>query len=175
MPTALARDVVTDAAWRTAGVYVPPRDWPTISLPQPDQVIVELPERGIYFILQREDDEPAWLFPTLKAMAGVLALPSNWDSYGARPMDLGAFSTALRTLDRVMGKDTLAPTVVPTAEGGIQFEWHTHGIDLEIEIPPVGPSYASFQNRQDNTEWEGDLSINLERLRDVMSRLSLHR
>lgn len=174
MPMALAHEAMTDAAWRTAGVYALPRDWPTISVRQPVQLIVELPERGFKLILQREDDKPGWLFPTLSALANALALSPNWDSYGGRPADLKALSRALQTLDQLMGKDTIVPTVVPTAEGGIQFEWHTRGIDLEIEIPPMGPSSVSCQNRQDNTEWEGDLSINLERLRGVMSRLSLH-
>jgi hypothetical protein len=175
MPTTLAHEAMTDAAWRTAGVYPIPGDWPAISLRQPVELTVELPERGLRLIFQREGDEPAWFFPTLNALAKVLALPSNWDSYGGRSTDFRAFSGALHTLDRVMGKDTTVPTVVPTAEGGIQLEWHTRGIDLEIEIPPTGPPYVSCQNRQDNTEWEGGLSTNLEQLRGVVSGLSLHR
>jgi hypothetical protein len=33
-----------------------------------------------------------------------------------------------------MMESTPTPTVVPTTRGGIQLEWHTHGLDIEIYI-----------------------------------------
>ncbi len=69
-----------------------------------------------------------------------------------------------------MRKNTIAPTVVPTVHGGIQLEWHTRGIDLEIEVSPEGRCDVYCQ--EDNTEWEDDLNSTLNRLQGVMSRLS---
>ena len=47
------------------------------------------------------------------------------DKYIFRMMDV---------LGQIMTDDMPAPDVVPTYEGGVQFEWHRNGIDIEIEI-----------------------------------------
>jgi hypothetical protein len=174
MHTDLAREVLSDAVWWATGVYSPAVDWRSSFRAGPFRHSVEIPERGIRLILEGEGEEPAWVVPTLNALVEALALPDNWDSYGAYRVDLKCFEPALQALRLAMRGDTLPPTVVPTVRGGIQFEWHTRGIDLEIEISPTGHPYVSYVNRRDETEWEGELNFNLGRLRDVMLRLSHH-
>jgi len=172
MHTDLAREGLNDAAWGKSGVYPLALDWDRPPRGRVFRRSVEVPERRTRLLIEWEGREPAWVEPTLNSLGESLALPVNWDSYGARSVDPKSVASAGETLCLVMESDTIPPTVVPTVHGGVQFEWHTRGIDLEIEISPLGAPYVSYRNRQDDTVWEGDLNTNLDRLREVMLRLS---
>jgi len=175
MHTDLAPEVLSDAAWWKSGVYSSVFDWPLLLRAGPFQRSVEVPERGIKLIVEWEGEEPAWAAPIITALGETLTLPANWDSYSACRVNLECVETAFEGLCSVMRSDTLSPTVVPTVHGGVQLEWHARGIDLEIDISPTGRRYVSCVDRQGETEWEGELSFNLGRLHEVMSRLSYHR
>lgn len=174
MHTDLAREVLGDAAWSASGMYSPGFDWRSHLQAGPYRRSVEVPERGIRLILEGEGQEPAWAETTLSALGETLALSANWDSYGAHRVDPASATSAGQTLCLVMRSDTIPPTVVPTVHGGLQLEWHTRGIDLEIDVSPTGRSYVSFRNRQDETEWEGELVFKLDQLQDAVLRLSHH-
>ncbi len=174
MHTDLAREVSSDAAWWGSGVYSPVLDWPLPLRTGPFRRSVEVPEGRGRLIVEWEGQEPAWVEPSLNALAESLALPTNWDSYGACRVDPGSVKSAGQALCSLMSSDTIPPTVVPTVRGGIQLEWHARGIDLEIEFSPVGRAHVYCQDHRDNMEWEGEFNLNLGRLRGVMLRLSHH-
>jgi len=71
-----------------------------------------------------------------------------------------------------MQDDTPAPAVVPTNRGGLQFEWHTRGIDLEIELQAPGRGSISYEDHQSENEWEQELTSDLTRLSAALSELS---
>jgi hypothetical protein len=79
----------------------------------------------------KETKVNAYRFETLRR------LPENWDSYGAARLDPAVIDRAQLFLARV--------SVVPCSDGAVQLEWHTHGLDLEIEFTPEGKTevYAS--------------------------------
>ncbi len=81
---------------------------------------------------------PQWLEPTMRAVADLATLEHDWDSYGAPPIDSVLLVAGASLLLLTMRDNTPPPAVVPTSRGGLAFEWHTRGIDLEIEI--VTPS-----------------------------------
>ena len=56
----------------------------------------------------------------------LMALPFNWDSYGAKQIT----PEAMAMVDAV--------AVVPCCHGGDQLEIHRDGYDIEIEIGPDG-------------------------------------
>lgn len=82
--------------------------------------------------------EPDWLPPTRRAIERLTRLPADWDSYGARCTQANAVKAALDVLGRTMQRHSPVPAVVPTVTGGLQLEWHTGGIDLEVEATPDG-------------------------------------
>ena len=172
MHTDLAPEVLSDAAWWKSGVYSSVFDWPLLLRAGPFQRSVEVPERGIKLIVEWEGEEPAWAAPIITALGETLALPANWDSYAACRVDLNTVEKAFQALCSTMRSDALPPTVVPTVHGGVQFEWHARGVDLEIEFSPMGRRYVSCVDHQDKTEWEGEFDFNLARLREAISRLS---
>ena len=174
MHTDLARDVSSDAAWWGSGVYSPVLDWPLPLRAGTFRRSVEVPEGKGRLIVEWEGEEPAWVEPSLNALAESLELPTNWDSYGSHRVGLNSVVSAGQALCLIMRSDTIPPTVVPTPGGGIQLEWHTRGLDLEIEVSPLGRAYIFCHDQTEDTRWEGDLSFNLSRIQDVTARLSRH-
>ena len=71
------------------------------------------------------------LMALFRRLAG---LRTGWDSYGAHALSPVAVQRAIV----LMRADLPVPAVVPTRAGGIQMEWHRHGIDVEINVPPTG-------------------------------------
>jgi hypothetical protein len=67
-------------------------------------------------------------------MIELLELPPGWNSYNAKPIRKENVNFALSLLGQIMRHDTPVPSVVPLVRGGVQFEWHTRGISLELSI-----------------------------------------
>lgn len=66
-----------------------------------------------------------------RTLTDLRRLKPNWDSYKARAITDKALQTAQVLL-------TEEPQVTPCSDGGIQFEWHVHGINFEFRIAPDG-------------------------------------
>jgi len=66
-----------------------------------------------------------------RALDELRKLKPDWDSYKSSAIKEAAIQTAEVLL-------TAEPTVVPCSDGGLQFEWHTNGIDFEFRIAPDG-------------------------------------
>jgi hypothetical protein len=104
------------------------------------------------------EGEPAeWLRSALATLRRILNLPANWDSYGAPPIQGELVEPVLQFLDSVMSDSMPVPAIVPTSSGGIQLEWHTRGVDLEIEFTPSGLVHVYYLDHAADEEWEGDL------------------
>jgi hypothetical protein len=102
-------------------------------------------------------DAPAWLDPTIRTMQQLAALPANWSSYGSRPIEFVAMIRAANVLAEVLEPDGLAPTMVPTLQGGVQLEWHRNGDDVEVEFSPDGAvSDVYVYDRRTDRTWEPD-------------------
>lgn len=107
-----------------------PRPLPfTINFPSGDSVEVSLIGSG-------EEPSSHWrIFAALKQLA---QLERNWDSYGALPLNPRAVRRSVGLLASIVPAIAPEPTVVPTRDGGVQFEWHRRGIDVEVKVPPAG-------------------------------------
>lgn len=77
--------------------------------------------------------------PVNRRLYGFAALPSDWDSYGASPIQPLPIRLATALLS-ALGPMThgLSAQPVPTSDGGVQLEWHGANGVLEIEIAPDG-------------------------------------
>jgi hypothetical protein len=103
--------------------------------------------------------EPTSFWCVMAALKRLAQLAPSWDSYGARPLDPSSVRRFFSLLPVLLPEHAPEPTIIPTREGGIQFEWHRHGIDLEVKIPPSGPISQFFADAEsgDEREWEGAL------------------
>jgi hypothetical protein len=119
------------------------------------------------------ESKPGWLAKTDEALQNLLALSPDWNSYGARTIQPEVVRTASALLHHLAHDDIPQPAVVPTVRGGVQLEWHTRGIDLEIEIESPEQWHVSFEDSADGAEWEIDLlPADLPRLAELTARLS---
>ena len=75
-----------------------------------------------------------WFTAVLQTIYSFRYLPLDWDSHGAQPIHISTISTAMMLLDEIIQEDTPQPYVFPTPNGGVQYEWHTKRVDMEIEI-----------------------------------------
>jgi len=76
----------------------------------------------------------------------------------------------LDILTAVLRNDTEAPAVVPSAGGHLQAEWHTNGVDLEVEV--LSPTSVAVYYRDQNGQWDQLLSRDLKSLVEAIDRLS---
>jgi len=90
----------------------------------------------------------------------LLELPGGWNSYNAKQIRKENVNAAVSLLGRVMRLGTPAPIVVPKFRGGVQLEWHTNGVNLEIAIdsPDDITFFAEDIQSDQNPEQELDES-----------------
>lgn len=104
---------------------------------------------------------PNGVLLAVQKMIELLELPQGWNSYNARPITKENVNFALDVLAHTMRADTPVPNVIPMVRGGVQLEWHTRGIDLEISI--YSPTELKFVAEEvgsgaDPVEGEFDLA-----------------
>jgi len=155
------------------------RDWQvgasTTALPPSGTISsasVNLQEESPDLIVTAPSDAPAWLAPTADAIDRLLGLEENWDSYGAARISVGIAIAALDFAFTEFDGSMTPPVVVPTSSGGLQFEWHTAGIDLEIEFTSPTRVMGFFEDREPGEVWEEDLSFNRQPLIRALSVLA---
>jgi len=88
---------------------------------------------------------PKWFEIARDALNAISALPADWNSYTARQVEFTAVAGAVEILLAVMEEDTLLPTFVPVANGGVLLEWHTSTADLEVTALPNGRARIVFE------------------------------
>ena len=103
-------------------------------------------------------DAPDWIHSTVRSTIGLLSLGENWDSRGARAVSPRSVEEVVRLLHRTAELPLPRPSVVPTCDGRIQVEWHTQGVDLEIESLGMDRFRLYFCNDAEGVETEIDLT-----------------
>lgn len=147
-------DEIPDEAVRTAGTMDPEAYTRGFVLP--------------HFELQVRET-PGWLVRYATRLqelieAGVGA--PDWNGHGAKPLQREAMALGVRVLGSLLHgtEHRPFPWIVPTFRGGLQFEWHQAGVDLDVDIDPNGSVEVVFTHHTDQKEWDGTLT---ERERDV--------
>ena len=92
---------------------------------------------------------PSWL-RTIKAQIEECAtFKAGWDSYNAKPVSAIACAAAYRIIRELAARETPMPSVVPTSDGYLQFEWHVNDVDLEIRVLSTTKIEVSFEDSRD--------------------------
>ena len=109
-------------------------------------------------LLTAAGELPAWVKAIVRNLNRASDLPENWDSYGAVPASQPVLRRALSVILDVMAERYPMPQVSATPSGGISFEWHRLGRDLEIEIDDGLSVEGYFSDEADESaEWERNL------------------
>lgn len=117
---------------------------------------------------------PHWWTDVLERIAFLCNLSDDWDSYGAKAVNSDIAYCAVQILQMIARPGIPAPSIVPTKQGNLQFEWHEQGIDLEFEVLSRVKISASYEDAVTGAEWDKDLDYNLTPLSDTL-RLLLNR
>jgi hypothetical protein len=115
---------------------------------------------------------PAWFDAVARKCVSFVELENNWDSYGGRPVHESIAQAAANLIVQLVRASVPEPTVVPTSGGGIQLEWHTTTVDLEIELASAGRISAVFEDRTTGREWEHEFQSDLSLLVEAVGQLS---
>jgi hypothetical protein len=156
---------------------------PTFPRSTPQQALLTDPTSRTYPVKLRKrtmtitltGEAPGWLDPTIQTMQRLAHLPGNWSSYGNCLIEDIAIIRAAEVLAEVLDADGLAPSIVPTSQGGVQLEWHRNGDDVEIEFSPQGTvSDVYIYDRRTERAWQPDrvTSETFERLKTTINSLA---
>jgi hypothetical protein len=105
---------------------------------------------------------PNWLDNAIIALNRASALPANWDTYDARPVNQRTLEHALQILTRIMKDDSPIPEILATSHGGVQFLWNTPGRELKVAVnAPYRGEYYYCDEAKDEEE-EEPFSLELE-------------
>lgn len=116
--------------------------------------------------------QPKWPTQVLAKMTDLLSFQPGWDSYRALALRHDAAMFAMTVLQNVMTSGTPEPSVVPSATGGVQLEWHDAGIDLEIHVLAPYEGEVWWRDHATGAEHASDLGTDLSVLHEPISKLS---
>jgi len=108
----------------------------------------------------------------LEKLCKLAELPKGWDSYGSDPISPSCIQKAIEVLPKLVNENTPMPSIVPCSNGGVQIEWHTRGMDVEIEFTPKGRIEAFVKNLKTGEEWDADVTGDILKLRRALFSLA---
>ena len=130
----------------------------------------ELPREATPALLS--EPTPPWKQETLQRLEAIYALESGWDSYDAQPVALSRVFQAYSLLRFVMSDATPVPALVPTANGSIQIEWHTLGVNIEALLVSDADIEVWFEDlRGEVPSFEGIQSYDIAPFREAVRLL----
>jgi len=75
---------------------------------------------------------PEWLAEAKRKITQYTSLSHGWDGYRGIAVDKTTADYAVQVMSNVVTTATPRASVLPLSGGGLQFEWHREGKDLEI-------------------------------------------
>ena len=124
-------------------------------------------------VLSLEGTPPPWVEPLLKKLTQLSELSDNWNSYGGKPVSPANAWNLWHFLTVNMREGMPLPSLVPTRRGSVLAEWHTHGIDLEIEGVSPSRFAVSYENLTTGEAWESELAGDSPALIDCLRLLQI--
>lgn len=110
-----------------------------------------------------------------KRLEELALLESDWDGYGATPIDRRALERARLLVEQGLRSSLPLPALVPVPDGGVQLEWTAGPVELEMEIEPGGHS-AIFvcDDHQARQKMDGELPADQALLTRAIHRLAAY-
>lgn len=145
----------------------------TAAVEQPAPEVV-IRKRGPDWVVDVLADRPlSWtILKSIEAVAQLLSLPPGWNSYSAKAIAPQNVARGIRLLAQLVEPQTPPPAIVPRVQGGIQLEWHTESIDIEVYID--SPEKVGFfaEHIESGESSEGPLAGREAELKAWVQRIS---
>jgi hypothetical protein len=119
-------------------------------------------------------DPADWEGYALSRLRDLVLLPSDWDGEGSQMIGALAVERSLHLIRVLVDSAAPLPSLAPTQEGGVSFEWSVPSLTLEIEaLPTPNPGYTLFFRRTTGESWEGPLGEEPDDLSKLLWQVSL--
>ena len=103
---------------------------------------------------------PPWLRKIDRRISNLMSLMPGWDGDGSVPVSCDVAIGAWQFVLSNVAHETPEPQVVPTSNGGLQFEWHLLNVTLELRFDQK--ENASFYYEcAEGPELEGSITDDL--------------
>lgn len=114
---------------------------------------------------------PSWLTTVRERMDRFSTLPHGWDNDGAPPIDVVTVKDALAIVAALPVDTPMPSAVTPSKRGGIVFEWHLRGLDIELDIRSREDIELAWEDSLDSSDVYEHLHGDVERLAEPIARL----
>lgn len=174
----LADSAILSQPWLSASTLLDELARPTVvtavdpASPPISRIVVRKRGTDLSIAIQASGPIAPSFLKTVEAVGDLLTLPAGWNSYAAKEIAPQSAVRAIRLLADVIGPATPAPAVVPRVQGGIQLEWHTESIDVEVYIDSTGNASFFAENLESGYSDEGSLAGREQLLREWVQRVS---
>lgn len=115
---------------------------------------------------------PEWVDSARGQLEEIQHLRDGWDGFRAGAIRRDVIHFAETVLNQIMRPLTPAPHIAPMAHSGLMIEWHTYGVDLEIEIEYPGRLWVAFEDSRTKEEDECGLTTDLSKLEGWVGEMS---
>lgn len=98
---------------------------------------------------------PEWSMEFGRRASELLQLGTDWDGRQSAGPRLDALTFAYSLLSEAMAPTTVAPSVIPMSNGGVQLVWNGNQADVEVDViqPNVASVYVFDHASGAETEW----------------------
>jgi hypothetical protein len=113
----------------------------------------------------------SWHAAASGELVRLARLEPGWDGHSAKKIDRATMAFATTVIGAMMLPDVPKPSIHPLPHGGIQFEWHRRGWDVEIEV--VAPNRIEVLVHDLGTADDETFALgaDLSRLAGVLERI----
>jgi hypothetical protein len=107
-----------------------------------------------------------------RRLAALAKLPVGWAGRDTEPIDREVLSYAREVFAALLVPGLSTPAVVPTPDGGVQFEWHTRNFDGEVTVLGHHEVDIFLRDRVNDRRWEFTDVKSINALKDAIDRLN---
>lgn len=111
---------------------------------------------------------PSKLALLVESIKGFETLPSNWDSYAARPLDDRAVRAAMEIILDAERTCCAPDRLVPLSSGGLGLRWTSDNSELEVDVDPDRTCSAVLEIAEQ--EFELARGSSLSKVTDFIAR-----
>lgn len=114
------------------------------------------------------DPDKHWRKEVESRLEGYTQMQHGWDTYDAPPPRSEAVFFALSIIHELESSRLIRPHIVPSSAGGIQLEWHTNDLDIELHVEAPYLSELWWRRHSNGEEESAELTNDFSALSQIL-------
>ncbi|BAV46422.1 hypothetical protein MesoLj113a_34880 [Mesorhizobium sp. 113-1-2] len=112
-----------------------------------------------------QNPDYAWSDAVIGKLEELMRLPKGWDGYSGRSVDFSIAYFAANLLQAIYVPGAPCPSLVPGSDGTLQIEWHSAGLDIELDILGANKVECVMADINTGDEEEAKLTVDFKIVR----------